>query len=93
MHCIERINGRRVMVSPLAVAAPVAHDKLHIEKPALHLTPSILNAVNRLRTECHRRQAGHAGEAFLSPGIHGIGAPVVNAQIDASEAGHGIDDG
>ena len=52
---VERIDGCRVVIRALAAVAPVGHDEVHVEEPALDL--ALARADRRLRAlaECDRR--------------------------------------
>ena len=84
MKRVERIHGGRVVIGALTIATPVAHDQLHIQKPALYFGRASLDTFNRCGTKGHGRQAGHAGKAFLRSGIHRIGTPFIDAEINAT---------
>ena len=53
MQRIKGIHRCRVVVGALAVATPVTHDQLHIQKPALHSLGPLLDTVYRCRAEGH----------------------------------------
>ena len=91
MQGVEQIDRRRMVIGAFTAAAPIAHNQLHIEKPALYLVAAVLNALYRTRAEGHGRQAGYAGQTLLGAGVHGIGSPGIDLQFNTAEAGDGID--
>ena len=92
VQCVERIHRRRVVIGALGALAPVTHNQVEIEEPALHPGLAIPDLVDRALAEGDRRQAGNAGETFLGAGIDRVEAPFIHPDRGAAEGSHAIGD-
>jgi hypothetical protein len=92
VQTVERVHRRGVVIHARAFAAPVRHDEVQIEKPALHGRVALADRLHRARTHRHRRNPGWTRQTFLRAGIHRVGTPCIDFERNAPERGHRIDD-
>ena len=55
--------------------APVAHDEIHIQEPALDFLSTRTNYLHSRITKGDGRDTRQSGEALLSPGVDNIRSP------------------
>ncbi len=90
---IQRVYRRRMVIGTSLALAPVTHDQVQVEKPGTDRCVARLDGVHGTAAEAHRREPRRTGQALLGAAVGGIGAPVVEVDVDATQRGHAVDDG
>ena len=78
MNSVNSVNRRRVMIRALRALAPIAHDEIHIQEPALDFLSTRTNYFHSRVTKGDGRDTRQSGEALLSPRVDNVRTPRVS---------------